>query len=537
MNKEILNIGTEFCSDTCYRFNGNILSVSVEETQRITDRKFFSLTSFNRGYLDTAFYLHNLKNVVLDFGGAVLYLKGRIQPFIIDECENITVKNVTIEYDRAFFSEFDVVSNENGELRLNQRKNFPCRVENGYLIPYSETWENRSLHIGDMFVQAFDRETREASGFTVAAIGEEIKLKETPPCYVHHLRVREENGNIILSGTFPEHWNSDHVIALSHETRDKTSAFICCSKNTVIENYRIINGAGYGIVSMYSENITIDGLILTCDERSHGIMTNSADAIHLVTTKGDIVIRNSVMENMFDDSLNIHGLYYVVSSKCDGGICAYKHKESYSCDAYYKNFGIGDTIRVYRGHTLEEKCTLSVMSVEVIDDHHVLLKTDGELTEICEDDLIENISTQPNILIEKCRFGKAISHLRIQSRGHVSIRDNEIGLPLMFTGDTTYWFEASPCEDVTIEHNRFVGDRGVVRICPEYKPTEATPYYHSGIRMINNVFDCDHPMSANNSCDITFADNTCSRSGAALHLKTVQCGGSLQFTGCIHSSE
>ena len=25
-----------------------------------------------------------------------------------------------------------------------------------------ETWENRELHIGDMFVQAFDRETREA---------------------------------------------------------------------------------------------------------------------------------------------------------------------------------------------------------------------------------------------------------------------------------------------------------------------------------------------------------------------------------------
>mgnify|MGYP006864423003 CR=1 FL=1 len=89
MKEEHLTPGTALCSDTYYRFEGDILDVSLSDTQHITDRIYLSLTAFHRGALDTAFYLHGLKNVVLDFGGATLFLRGRIQPFIVDECENI----------------------------------------------------------------------------------------------------------------------------------------------------------------------------------------------------------------------------------------------------------------------------------------------------------------------------------------------------------------------------------------------------------------------------------------------------------------
>ena len=93
-----------------------------------------------------------------------------------------------------------------------------------------------------------------------------------------------------------------------------------------------------------------------------------------------------------------------------------------------------------------------------------------------EDDLIENISAQPRIHISDCRFGKAISHLRIQSRGEVLFENNEIGLPLLFTGDTNYWFEASPAQNATVRNNHFIGRRGLVRLWPEYEASETAPY-------------------------------------------------------------
>lgn len=524
MKQSVLKPAVPLCSDTCYTFSGDVMNIHLSDTCCLTDRVYLSLVAHHHGQLDTAFFLKNLKNVVLDFGGATLLLHGRIQPFIIDECENITIRNVTVAYDRAFYSEFDVISNENGELNLSPCENFPCRVENGYLIPYAETWENRELHIGDMFVQAFDRETRENAGYTVAAIGEKIKLKDTPPCRVAHLRVRDENGNIVLMGDVPTHWNAQHVVALSHETRDKSSAFLCRSKNITVENYRILNGAGYGITSMYTENISIDGLLLTHDEKSHGIMSNSADAIHLVASKGSVVIRNSVMEGMFDDALNIHTNYYLAHGIRNGKLCAYKGPESYFCDAYYQVFGVGDIIRVYRGQTLEPKCTLRILETEVLDACNILLQTDGDLSGIEDGDMIENLSTQPNVLIENCRFGKAISHLRIQTRGKVVIQHNEIGLPLMFTGDTNYWFEASPVTDVLVCENRFVGSRGCIRSCPEYKASAEAPYYHRGIRITDNVFDIVQAMHVINTDDIIFTGNRCSDIAQIPQIHAENCG-------------
>ena len=533
MKEAYLAPGIALCSDTYYRFDGDILDVSLSDTQHITDRTYLSLTAFHRGCLDTAFYLHHLKNVVLDFGGATLYLRGRLQPFILDGCENVTIRNVTVEYDRAFYSEFDVVSNTNGELRLHCRPNFPCRVENGYLIPYANTWENRTLHIGDMFVQAFDRETREEAGWTVAAIGEEIKLKDTPPCHVEHLRVREEDGDIVLLGTVPAHWNDSHIVALSHETRDKSSAFLCRSKNITIENYRILNGAGYGITSMYCENIKIDGLKLTHDERSHGILANSADAIHLIATKGHIEIVNSVIEGMFDDALNIHTNFYLAHGVQDGKLCAYKGPESYFCDAYYQIFGPGDVIRITRGQTLEEKCTCRIRSIEVVDACNVLLETDGDPACVEYGDLIENLSTQPSVRIADSRFGCAISHLRLQTRGAVIVENCVTALPLLFTGDTTYWFEASPNEHAIVRGNRFVGGRARVAATPEYRASEAAPYYHRGIAVVNNVFDSALAMTAHDSADITFTGNTCSDGTTVLQVHLERCGGELLLDGCI----
>ena len=125
---------------------------------------------------------------------------------------------------------------------------------------------------------------------------------------------------------------------------------------------------------------------------------------------------------------------------------------------------------------------------------------------------------------QDCRFGKAISHLRIQTRGKVVIRHNEMGLPLWFTGDTNYWFEASPVTDVLVCENRFVGSRGCIRSCPEYKASAEAPYYHRGIRITDNVFDIVQAMHAINTDDIIFTGNRCSDIAQIPQIHAENCG-------------
>ena len=93
-----------------------------------------------------------------------------------------------------------------------------------------------------------------------------------------------------------------------------------------------------------------------------------------------------------------------------------------------------------------------------------------------------------------------------------------------FTGDTNYWFEASPVEDVLVCENRFVGARGTVSSTPEYESSEAAPYYHSGIRVENNVFDMPRAMYARLTDRIVFRENRCSDPAEIPVLQTADCG-------------
>ncbi len=515
--------GMEFESDTVYVADCAKYDIYGSDTVKLTQPTYLSIYDKNFGSLDTAFYLNGLKNVVLDFNGATLTLHGRLQPFVIDNCENITVKNVTVEYERTVFTEFEILDRTEDSLTLKPSEKFPCRIENGCLIPYCNEWENTRLNYGDMFMQSFDNGTRQGRGITVIVIGDEVFRNDSPPCEVLQMRVREESGNIIMTGNISKDFQPGQTVVLTHEVRDKSSVFICRSESVTVENYRIINGAGMGIISMYAKDLVIDGLKLTKDERSHGMVTNAADAMHLVANKGKIEIKNCLVEGMVDDALNIHTLYYEAESAEGNTLHAYRHPHSHSQNTYYQIFGVGDKIAVYKGQSLELRQTATITDINLINGQYIDFITDTALEDIQKGDLIENLSTQPEVYIHDCTFGKANTHLRLQTRGDTLIENCETELPIWLTGDTDYWFEASPSENTVIRNCKFKGKHAQIRACPEYKPTEKAPYYHFGLKIENNIFDTKDALSLRLTKNIVFKNNKHSDGSKELHVHLDRC--------------
>lgn len=524
MNNKIFNINETIISDTYYSAKQVQYDIYLRDTIRIEDKIFLSISDTNDGFLNVAFHLHGLKNVTLDFNGAILTLHGRIQPFIIDKCENVTIKNLIVEYDRSFFSEFDIISNDNGHLKIRPKEKFPCSVENGYLIPYSETWENNNLNNMTMFLQVFDSVTREGVDLIVVAIGEKIISFETPPCTPIELKVKEDEGDIVLSGNIPQKWKAGMTAVIAHEQRDKTGISICRSKDISLENYRILNGAGMGIFGIYTENLYINGLKLYHDNLSHGIITNAADAIHLVSCFGTIRIENSIIEGMVDDALNVHGNFYLTKAASENRIQAYKSTESHFLNAHCQMFDIGDMIAVYNAHTTEIKTTFIIKNITLTGDYAVEIETDKLTNVVTAGDIIENLSAQPELTIKNCKFGKSNTHLRIQTRGKSFIENCESSLPILLTGDLNYWYEASPVNDLTIRFCRFIGERADIRIISECNPVPNAPYYHSGIKIINNVFDVQTALMARNADNITYIHNRRSGANATTKIELSSCG-------------
>lgn len=504
--------GTVFTDHTYYTFEAPTGDIYREQTVPATEKKYFSLYAGKNELtcLDTAFLLRDLHDVTLDFGGAVITLHGKIQPFLIDRCTNLTIRNVTVEYARSPFTEFDIVGRSGRELRVRPKPKFPCRVEDGYFVPYAKEWENTRVHAtGCHFLQAFDRETREGDGFTVVYLGEEIVEEDTPPApNIAHIRVRREGEDILLIGELPEHWSVRDSLVLEHESRTFSSVAMYHSEGVTLENYRILNGGGMGFLAIRTKDITIQKARLEQDERSHGIVTNSADGIHFVACSGRIDICDSVFEGMIDDALNIHANFYQVSRSEGNRIVAVRSRASHALDAYTGVFAPGDEIVVYRGSTLEERKRYTVQGVRVVGDWSVELTVDRQTGGTCPDDLIENLTTNADIHIRNSRFGKANTHLRLQSRGTICIEDCDFSLPILLTGDTTYWFESDPVTDLTVRNCRFCGQRAGIRVVPDFIATEAAPFYHGGICVTDCRFESDVPLEAHCTIGIRLFGNT-----------------------------
>ena len=85
----------------------------------VTDEPEYRAPSSAAKYpLAVAFLLKDLRNVTLDFGGAALVFHGKIVPFILDGCENVTIRNCTIDYDRPFYTETHILDVSEDRLAL-----------------------------------------------------------------------------------------------------------------------------------------------------------------------------------------------------------------------------------------------------------------------------------------------------------------------------------------------------------------------------------------------------------------------------------
>lgn len=502
------DITSVFSDGEDYIFSGGDALITPDDAERTYCERYLTVHE-GAQFLDAAFILKDLKNVTLDFGGATLTLRGRIQPFIIDNCENITIKNVTVEYERSLFTELEVVNNTGKELVLRMKDKFPYKVEDGYFIPYGKLYEDRDLYKkGCMFIQAFDRITGEGKGLDVIYLGEEIIPEPSPPASnIKHIKLCTRGEYTVFFGEFPLIWDENTDIVLEHENRFKSSVAMLHSRDIHIENYRILNGCGMGFFALYCENISLEGVKLFRDERSHGIVTNSADGIHFVACKGKIRVTDSVFQGMIDDALNIHSNYYHLEKADGNGITAVRSSLSHALNAYSEVFAPGDTIAVYKGRTLEERGVFTLKSVQIISRWSVFLETDSAAVDPETGDIIENLSVNPEVFIKRCVFGKANSHLRFQSRGKILIEDCDFSMPVLLTGDMNYWDEASPCNDFTVKNCRFTSERGIIRIVPSFNPTGKAPYYHKNIRILNNTFTVNNPLEQHFAHNVIFEDN------------------------------
>ncbi|NME71814.1 alpha-1,3-galactosidase-related protein [Flammeovirga aprica] len=450
---------------------------------------YCAITNNDNGLKRTPFPIMGFHELEIDGNGAEFIFHGKMIPFIIENSENITIRNLSIDWEKPFYIEGEVIANNPDTKTFDVKINTDYKVANGHLYvvlerddtPYEKDFgfrfaipEGDQMEVGQNIfwdkklkkplynTKLYQLNTRniEAKELQEGIVRLKAKSKELPPVGA----VLNSKGAYLFNRTSP--------------------AFrVFKTKNIIFNNVNVYHAGAMGLIAERSENIKLDAFNVKLREGSQRMVTTTADATHFCNNKGVITIKNCLFENMLDDATNIHGTYVRVNKVIDEYSVAvetyHPHQKGYL-------FGeAGDSVRIVDHNKLQPKTTsLALKEVKYVNEKisiltfHQSIKGKVELY-----NGIENISWNASAIIENniIRNNRARSIL-LSTNQPVVIRNNYLSSQMSsirITGDLRLWNESGPTNSVLIENNTFEDclyggnpNQSIILIDPQYKSKE-----------------------------------------------------------------
>lgn len=453
-----------------------------------------------QGLRPVALFLKGKKNVCIDGNGAKLIIHGIMTPFLFDECENITLENLTIDYARPTMSEFTILKQTAPAEYLIKIADFSLfDIKNNRIIWHGEKNKN-----GDYYWQIDYRDD-----MTIA-------MRYDPNTeYVQMMGANGDNrfpsipefekiddlGDGLLKVKLKDP-NAFFPVGCTVQTRNTVrdqigGAFVNC-KNVVCKGLTIRAMHGLGLLAQLCENVTFDGLNI--NPAKGRTVASNADFFQASNCKGEVVIKNCVCSFGHDDFVNVHGTHLkVVEKNAENNRIKVTFVELHSRG--FCPFKAGDEIDFINRLTLLPYGSAVIKNVTQISDLEFLLSLD-RLPEVNVGDVIENATNTPALTVENNKFGPSTGRgVLCTTRKKIVIKNNVFyktgGNALCVEDDCNFWFESGYVTDLTFENNKIIdcaygslgkGGVPVISVNPQVIKKDESIYVHKNITIKNNEF-------------------------------------------------
>ena len=480
------------------------ITLEKDKTYHVRQDDSFSLTGYfctntakrhenPDGTRFTAIYLKGRKNVTVDGNGATVLVHGKMTPLLFDKCENITVKNLTVDYACPTMTEFTVLSNNDGvcDIRINPDCRF--RVEGNELYWCGENgadgkpyWENKP-NVQGRYVKVYDPETKMSRDFN----RNDLTFDKIEQIDVHTLRVTLANkaadfkvGNIFQTRSI---------------VRDQTGSLFNRSKNLRFENLRVMFMHGLGMVSQFCENVTFKNCDFT--PKKGRTITSTADFFQFSGCRGTLTVENCRASGAQDDYINVHGTHLRIvetDEKENTIIVRFMHDESWGFQA----FEAGDELEFIKWDTLIPYGKTKVVSYKKLNDTDICLQLDRPLPYIeVGKDVVENVTWVPDLHVHNCDFGPTSGRgILCTTRGRVVIENNSFtnlwGPALLIEDDCNFWFESGKTEEIIFRNNTVTNcdyagmwqGNPSIRYTPKVMDENSREFVHGKLTLTGNSF-------------------------------------------------
>lgn len=486
----------------------------------------------------TAFPLFNMKNLTIDGQGSTFIFHGRMIPFLIDNCENIKLTNLSIDWDVPFHSEGLIVARdeEKGTFDLEISDDYPYEIRNGQLIfvkPYYEhTLGQTILYDPERKAIAFDTESYTSLTTQIKSdvradlkkITYKYKIDTRSPANAglgkeDRLRAEELSPGLVRIHNHAKKMPPVGMILSAKgskgQNRIAPAIRITATKGFDALHVTVHHAGGMGLIAENSANLTLDDFNVT---PSHGRMVSTtADATHFVGCRGKVILRNCTFNNQLDDASNFHGSYQEVIDILGKNKIGVRmgHFQQQGFPIGFANDTIG-LVRLAESFFPYDK--LTIKSLERVNGRYQILTFNESIPESLQTgDLIENLDAYPEVLVQNCNISQNRARgLLISTPKKVVIENNFFHTEmeaLLIPVESSHWYESGNASDLTITNNVFQDcqhsgfNRGVIRFVTD---DDNDNIAFKQINITDNKFNHfdNLVLEVSNSNGVNFSGNT-----------------------------
>ncbi|MDR1102461.1 MAG: right-handed parallel beta-helix repeat-containing protein [Tannerella sp.] len=481
------------------------------------EREYFEAATQDINPKRLAILMEEMEGFAIDGDGSDFVFHDRMQPFTVDKCRDITVRNVSVDWDIPLTAQATVLraTDRYVDLQINAYES-PYVIENGRLVFTGEGWKSEWQGFGALM--EFERERR-------------IVVPRGTERYLENEGYRAEElskGTVRLHAAYRRTPAVGNLLVLRHSVRDHSGIFIIDSKDVRVENVNLYHYPGLGVLAQYSENLTCRNLRCVPNEKKGRILSGHDDGIQVSNCRGDVRVDSCEFHALMDDPINVYGVYVRIVEK----------KDDYTlrCQiALGEMHGLhwarpGETVSFIDGETMQSTATGAVKSFRRTDpEYFELTFREAVPKQAVAGNALENLDWRCNsVTVTNSRFKSCRARgLLVTSPGRVVIADNifeSSGSAILMECDLNHWYLSAPVNDVLITKNIFKSPcmtsmyqytEAVISIYPQMSRRDAKlPPYNKNIVITDNEFHLfDYPVLYALSVDgIEFSNNRLVRS-------------------------
>lgn len=436
--------------------------------------------------------MEKLKNVTIDGSGSEFIFHGNMQIASIFDCENVTLRNFSVDWDHPFIyqGKYVAATDEYIDIKFDPQE-YPYVIEDNLFYLTGEGWK---VQPNTVYNNLYDKDTKEILYKTQDGNNSSLFLGKAEEIAPGIVRFYGKPNIKPVPGTFTTLFAGRYIT---------TGIAISDSKNTYLKDLTIYHALSNGVYGSRSENITMDNVSMKINEKKDRVFSTIADASHFANCKGLIKVVNCAHTGQGDDFINVHGAYTKVASIND------EYSIIATRDPRYNR--PGDELWFVNPILCQRSEARTIKSKEPIMKDDKSAGTKITFTEplpkgVQVGDYMENKTWSASVEIRNCKILKnnRARGILVTTPYKVVIEDNYFrtgGAAIVIEGDMDYWFESGANTDVNIRNNIFEDcltsgrvtfrkwGEAIITITPSHAPeNEKSEPYHNNIRIENNTF-------------------------------------------------